>query len=64
MIDLIPFLINGICCIYNFSAIDSSFFDKVLKFISLPCARSALSSRPEGFVPLAQTWHAMLSYII
>ena len=23
-----PFLINGICCIYSFLAIDSSFFDK------------------------------------
>jgi len=29
MIHLMPFLINVICCIYSFSAIDSSLFDKV-----------------------------------
>jgi len=30
MIHLMQFLINSICCIYSFSAIDSSLFDKVL----------------------------------
>ena len=30
IIHLMPFLINGICCIYSFSSIDSSLFDKVL----------------------------------
>jgi hypothetical protein len=30
IIHLIPFLINGICCMYSFSSIDSSLFDKVL----------------------------------